>query len=105
MSKSSNVTEDDKQSFFGIFSFYGMMHDAADYFIQYEDIEIENDIDFGVHGKLVKGQRFENVHNCLDTGMFEFLNWELKDDAKVWNPDSSSVYIPQSELAVHCFYR
>ena len=103
MRKFSHVTEGDKQSFFGIFSFYGMMHDAGDYFIQYEDIEIENDIDFGVHGKLVKGQRFENVHNCLDLAMFEFLNWELKDGA--WNPDSSSVYIPQSELVAHCFYR
>ena len=92
------------ESFFNVFTFYNMMHDAVDFAITYEVCEIERDIVTASGFKLNKGDHYQTVYFDFQKAEFQFINW-IPDYSSKYprnnyepNPDES-IDIPQAELA------
>lgn len=87
-------------SFFDVFQFSHLMHDAIDGGLVYEGITILRDIETSSGLKLKQGDYYESLWFLFATMEFQFINWEPKfPNAAEYIPDDSSVFIPQSELA------
>lgn len=88
------------QSFFGLFSFHAVEHDAIDYGICYQMCELEEDITItdeeGVNWlNLPKGKRFHNVYLMLNRQTLEFINWETPTKHK------EKVIVPIEDIAYY----
>ena len=80
-------------SFFRVFDFYDMMHDAIDKGIVYEGITITKDIQFASGKKLVVGKGYDAVWFLFKSGVFQFIDW-------VEDPDDKGNYIPDPETFI-----
>jgi hypothetical protein len=85
-----------KESFFRVFDYHHLMHDAIDCGLVYEDVIITKTID---ECQLVKGAKFEQVNFYLDEQLFYFINWLPYVVGNVVNPNSTSIKVPQLVLA------
>lgn len=101
----------DDNSFFNVFEYSVLMHDAIDKGLVYEDITIQRDITTISGLRLQKGRKFDAVWLLFDVkGEVEvyFINWVKKDSGRNsaspkgragdYMPGEDSVLIPMKEL-------
>lgn len=86
------------ESFFRIFEFNHMMHDAICGGLTYEGCTILRDL-----GPLKKGDQYETVYWMISESKFQFVNWFLGDD-RTFHPDHTSQELSQEELAPYCHW-
>jgi hypothetical protein len=89
------------ESFYYIFEYGHMMHDAIDHGLVYECIKITRDIETESGKILKKDDTYEAVWFLWDKQLFQFIDW-IPDSKGSHNyiPDPKTlVEIPQSELA------
>lgn len=86
-------------SFYRIFDFNHLMHDAVDYALTYEICTIIRDITTASGLQLKKGAEYETVYFCFHTAEFQFINWKRVSDYQSDPDETKSITIPQSELA------
>lgn len=97
-------------SFFGLWQYQTLMHDAADHCLVYEAVTIERDISLvgcTDHGPeiplmLKKGETFHQVNFCLVSQTFEFIDWKAAVRANVTIEPSRLVSVAQSIIAPLC---
>lgn len=101
------------ESFFNVFSYSHMMHDAIDYGLTYEEITITQDIVTSLGLVLKKGDKYETCYmkflrhshdgsKIINQPYFHFCNWkpgEIEPHTSSSYNTPSSIIILMSELA------
>lgn len=88
-------------SFYHIFDFNHLMHDAIDGGLVYDNCKITKDINT-VSGELKEGQEFHQVNFYFNKQAFHFINWKLDltpGGNGQYIPNETSVLIPQAEIS------
>lgn len=85
-------------SFFRVFDYNHMIDDAIDG-LTYELCEITKDIQTNGGHVLRKGDTYDTCYFLFDTAQFEFINWKRVSDWESAPDMTTSVFIPQNELA------
>ena len=88
------------QSFFRVFDYRTLMHDAIDQGLVYDEVIITKDILTTTGINLTKGDQFHQVNLNLHSATFDFICWQRAEDSEdgIIRP-TRLVTIPQSELA------
>jgi hypothetical protein len=86
-------------SFFYIFDYSHMMHDAIDGGLVYECCDVTKDITTARGFKLKKGQHYEAVWFLFEKSLFQFIDWVPGDDGTYIPNPKTLIEIPQLELA------
>lgn len=89
------------QSFYNCFEFDHMILDGGDKTVNFEMIKITKGLP---KLKLEEGMTFDSCWWNIENATFYFINWQLNPETKVYNPDSKSVCVKQSDLAKHCIW-
>ncbi len=91
----------ENESFFRVFDYSHMMHDAIDGGLTYEIIKIRKDIKTKSGFELKIGKEYETCYFIFGKAEFQFINWiPSKDNPGIRDPDpQNSITIPQDELA------
>lgn len=85
-------------SFFHIFTFTNLMHDAMDFNLVYEDIVIEKDIVIDDKIVLYQGATFHQVNFDLKERVFHFINWQQAVPHNVTIHPKQEIRISQESL-------
>jgi hypothetical protein len=93
------MTSISEESFFRIFTFNHMMHDAIDYRLCYESCKIERDVVIDGVTILTKGKCYHTVYLMLDKQELLFINWEPFDKHNVAVKPIEEVVIPLSKIS------
>lgn len=90
----------DMESFFNVFEYAFLMHDAIDQGLVYDGVEITKDITTTSGIQLHKGEAFHQVNFYFDKAMFAFIVWQPSSESTdgIIRP-TREVDIPQAELA------
>lgn len=100
--------------FYDIFSFEGMMHDAFDGGILYQNVTILEDLVIPGYRKIVKGEEFECVefmfHDSDSNGpTITFANYQscemANSNGTISHDLDTTVTLPLSVLAPYCVWK
>ena len=87
------------ESFFNLFDFFAIEHQAMNATIVYESCKITKDIETR-NGQVLKvGTEFDQVNFYIKLGQFHFITWKPSEDCSEYIPNETSVLIPQGDLA------
>lgn len=91
----------DMESFFNVFEYAFLMHDAIDHGLVYDGgIVITKDITTASGIQLHKGEEFHQVNFYFDKAMFAFIVWQPSSESTDGTiRPTREVDIPQTELA------
>ena len=87
-------------SFFKVFDYYGLEHDALDKGLVYHTVIITKDIitEDGIT-LLKKGVEYDQVTFYFEKESFHFIVWKLSEDGWEFIPHEQSLMIAQKELS------